>query len=279
MDRAGIADFLRRHRRALQPDDLGLELGRRRRTAGLRREEVAALANISTDFYARLEQRRGARPSERTVDAIARALRLTHDERDHLLRLAGHNVALRTYRSDVPSRGLVRILEHLDAPAQIISDLGVTLRQNALAKTISGVQTGRTGLERSMMYRWFLSSEERRRIPPEDHDLHSRRYVAHLRAIHSRSAADWEARTLIDELCRRSREFAHLWDQHEVAPIVNWPKRIRHPAVGVISFDSEALSFQNPAEVLLVFTAAPDSDDAERLAFLSASVSKHGPMR
>jgi transcriptional regulator with XRE-family HTH domain len=272
MDRAGIADFLRRRRRALQPGDVGLQLGRRRRTAGLRREEVAALANISTDFYARLEQRRGARPSERTVDAIARALRLTSDERDYLLRLAGHRAPLPIYRSDVPSPGLVRVLEHLDAPAQIISDLGVTLRQNALAQSISGVQTGRIGLERSMMYRWFVGSGERRRIPAEDHDLHSRNYVAHLRAIRSRNPADREARTLVDELYRRSREFAQLWDQHEVGLITNWPKRVRHPAVGVISFDSEVLSFQNPAEVLLVFTAAPDSDDAERLAYLSASL-------
>ena len=240
----------------------------------MRREEVAALANISTDFYARLEQRRGARPSERTVDAIARALRLTSDERDYLLRLTGHKAELPISRSDVASPGLVRILEHLDVPAQIISDLGVTLRQNALARAINGVQTGRVGLERSMMYRWFLDSKERRRIPAEDHDLHSRRYVAHLRAIHSRSANDREARTLVDELNRRSREFAQLWDQHEVAPITKWPKRLRHPAVGVISFDSEALSYQNRAEVLLVFTAAPDSDDAERLAFLSAFVSR-----
>jgi transcriptional regulator with XRE-family HTH domain len=272
MDRAGIADFLRRRRRALQPRDVGLQLGRRRRTAGLRREEVAALANISTDFYARLEQRRGARPSERTVDAIARALRLTQDERDHLLRLAGHRAPLPTYRSDIPSPGLVRILEHLDAPAQIISDLGVTLRQNALAQAISGVQTGRIGLERSMMYRWFLGPEERHRIPAEDHDIHSRRYVEHLRAVRSRSAADREAAALVDELYRRSREFAGLWDQHDVALITNWPKRIRHPGVGVISLDSEVLSFQNRAEVLLVFTAAADSDDAERLTYLSASL-------
>jgi transcriptional regulator with XRE-family HTH domain len=279
MDRAGIADFLRRRRRALQPGDVGLQPGRRRRTAGLRREEVATLANISTDFYARLEQRRGARPSKRTVDALARAMRLTQDERDYLFRLAGHGDPLPTYRSDVPSPVLVQILERLDAPAQIISDLGVTLRQNALAQSISGVQTGRIGLERSMMYRWFVGSEERRRIPAEDHDLHSRRYVAHLRGVYSRSAADCEARALVDELHRRSREFAQLWDQHEVALIMNWPKRIRHRTVGVISFDSEGLSFQNRAEVLLVFTAAPDSDDAERLAFLSASVSKNGPTR
>src|SRR6202007_3148969 len=119
---------------------------------------------------------------------------------------------------------------------------------------------GRVGLERSMMYRWFLDSKERRRIPADDHDLHSRRYVAHLRAVRSRSSADWEARTLVDELCRRSREFAQLWDQHEVAPITKWPKRLRHPAVGVIAFDSEALSYQNRAEVLLGLHADTDPE-------------------
>ena len=203
MDRVAIADFLRRHRHALQPDDVGLPLRRRRRTAGLRREEVATLANISTDFYARLEQGRGARPSEQTVDAIALALRLTHDERDHLFRLAGHKAPPRIGRSDVLSAGMVRLLDHLDAPAQIISDLGVTLRQNALARAISGVQTRRIGLARSMMYRWFIGSEERRRVPAEDHDLHSRRYVAHLRAIHSRSAAPGEARNARGRAIRR----------------------------------------------------------------------------
>ena len=109
--------------------------------------------------------------------------------------------------------------------------------------------------------------------------MHSRRYVAHLRAIHSRSAAPGEARTLVDELYGRSREFAQLWDQHEVAFIMNWQKRLCHPAAGQISFDSEVLSLQNRTDVLLVFTAAPDSDDAERLAFLSAFVSKKGPTR
>jgi len=276
MDRVGIADFLRRHRHSLQPEDVGLAPGRRRRTDGLRREEVATLANISTDYYARLEQRRGARPSEHTVDAVAQALRLTRDERDHLFRLAGHKAPFRSDRSDVPSPELVRLLQQVDAPAQIISDLGVTLRQNPLAQAISGVQTGRTGLERSMVYRWFMGSDERRRIPAEDHDVHSRRYVAHLRAIRGRNADDAEARTLVDELYRRSPEFARLWDQHEVGLIMNWPKRIHHPAVGVISLDSEVLSFRNRAEVLLVFTAAPDSEDDERLAFLSSSISKSG---
>lgn len=90
MDREGLADFLRRRREALHPSDVDLSAGVRRRTQGLRREEVARLAAMSTDFYARLEQRRGARPSEAMLAAIARALRFTLDERDHLFVLAGH---------------------------------------------------------------------------------------------------------------------------------------------------------------------------------------------
>jgi len=268
MDRGGIAEFLRRRRCALRPNDVGIDAGRRRRTAGLRREEVAALANISTDFYARLEQRRGARPSVRTVEALAHALRLTPDERDHLLRLAGHEAPWRGRPPDVTDRSLVRILEHLDVPAQIVSECGVTLRQNALARAISGVQTGRTGLERSMFYRWFVGTEERRRVPDEDHDVHSRRYVAQLRAVRGQRGGDREARTLVDELYLRSPEFAQLWDLHEVALIRSWTKRLRHPQAGVVSLESEVVSSQNHAAVLLVFTAAPDSDAAERLTFL-----------
>src|SRR4051812_1041963 len=114
MDQDGLADFLRRRRAPLTPDDVGLPPGQRRRTSGLRREEVAGLAHMSTDFYTRLEQRRGTRPSEATVAALARALRLTPDERDHLYRLAGHTAPPRAYRTDHPSPALLRILGQLD---------------------------------------------------------------------------------------------------------------------------------------------------------------------
>ena len=89
-DRAELADFLRTRREALQPEDVGLPRGARRRTAGLRREEVAALCGMSADYYSRLEQERGPHPSEQMLAAIARGLRLSLDERDHLFRLAGH---------------------------------------------------------------------------------------------------------------------------------------------------------------------------------------------
>ena len=111
MDRNELADFLRRRREALQPGDVGLSAGARRRTRGLRREEVAGLAHISTDFYARLEQRRGSRPSGQTVAALARALRLTRDEHDHLYALAGHIAPPRALRTDHASPGLQRVLD------------------------------------------------------------------------------------------------------------------------------------------------------------------------
>ena len=149
IDREGLADFLRRRREALQPEDVGLSKGRRRRTSGLRREEVAALANMSTDFYARLEQRRGSRPSEQMVGAIARALRLTQDERDHLFQLAGHAAPPRGFRSDHVTPALLRVLDRLDTPAQVVSDLGVTLAQNPLAVALLGNLTEHTGLRRS----------------------------------------------------------------------------------------------------------------------------------
>ena len=145
MDRDGLADFLRRRRDALEPGDVGLHPGRRRRTRGLRREEVAALAHMSTDFYARLEQRRGSGPSEQTVAALARALRLTQAERDHLFELAGHTPPARAWRSDHASPDLVQVLDQLSTPAQIVSDLGVTLAQNPLAEALVGEQTRTPG--------------------------------------------------------------------------------------------------------------------------------------
>jgi transcriptional regulator with XRE-family HTH domain len=269
MDRDGLADFLRRRRAALQPDDVGLDQGRRRRTAGLRREEVAALAHMSTDFYARLEQRRGARPSEQTVGAIARALRLTQDERDHLFRLAGHAVPPRGHRTGHVSPALMHVLDRLDTPAQVVSDIGVTLRQNPLAEALMGVQTGYTGLNRSLFYRWFIDPEERSRFPEADHPTHSRSYTATLRAVHGRRDDDHEAHELVAQLRRRSPEFAGLWEQHEVAVRSDMTKRIVHPVVGLITLDCQILTAENQMETLVVFTATPGSQDAERLELLS----------
>ena len=106
---------------------------------------------------------RGSRPSEQTTAALARALRLTPDERDHLFALAGHTAPPRAFRTDHPSPGLLRVLDRIDSPAQIVPDLGMTLSQNAQAEALVGVQTQCTGPRRSMIYRWFTDPDQRRR--------------------------------------------------------------------------------------------------------------------
>ncbi len=279
MDRDELADFLRRRREALQPDDVGLHAGERRRTRGLRREEVAGLAHMSTDFYARLEQRRGSRPSEQTTAALARALRLTQDERDHLFALAGHTAPPRAFRTDHASPGLLRVLDRLDTPAQIVSDLGVTLSQNPLAEALVGVQTRYTGLRRSMIYRWFTDPAARRIHPEADHPLHSRSHVASLRAVHGRSADDPEARELVEHLLRESEEFAALWERHEVARRPATMKRFVHPLIGPLTLDCQVLTSENLTEKLVVFTASPSSEDADRLALLAVVGSQAFPSR
>src|SRR3954469_18953251 len=161
-DRAELAAFLRARREALQPEDVGLRRGRRRRTGGLRREEVAALCDMSVDYYSRLEQPRGPHPSEQMLAAMARGLRLSLEERDLLFQLAGHALPHRTRRGDHINPGMMRILDRLgDTPAQVMNHLGETLQQTRPAVALLGDQTSHTGLARSAHYRWFTDPVSR----------------------------------------------------------------------------------------------------------------------
>lgn len=207
VDRAELADFLRRRRESLQSGDVGLTTGRRRRANGLRREEVAALAGMSPDYYARMEQSRGPRPSEQMVAALARALRLTLDERDHLFRLTGHHAPTRVRRSEHVSPPLLRVFDRLeDTPALIVSDLADTLVQNRVAKALLGDQIGYTGLARSAYYRWFTGSQERARYPERDHAHQSAVQAAGLRAALNVVGSDARAREIVTRLLAASPE-------------------------------------------------------------------------
>lgn len=270
MDRTGLADFLRRRREALQPADVGLVKGPRRRTAGLRREEVAALAAMSTDYYTRLEQRRGPQPSEQMVAAIARALRLSLDERDHLFRLVGHNVPTRVRRSEHVSRALMRVLDRLDdTPAMVVSDLGETLAQNRLGVALLGDRSHFSGMARSGYYRWFTDPDERKLYPEADHAHQSRVQAAGLRAAITAGGADTRAAAMLEDLLERSAEFVRVWNQHEVAVRFDDHKTVVHPELGHIGLDCQFLFTENRAQALLVFTAAPGSDADEKLQLLS----------
>ncbi len=270
MDRAQLADFLCRRREALQPGDVGLPTGPRRRAAGLRREEVAALTGMSTDYYARLEQRRGPQPSEQMVAAIARGLRLTLDERDHLFRLAGHNAPARVRRSEHVSPALLRVFDRLDdTPALVLSDLADTLVQNRMARALLGDETRYTGLARSAFYRWFTDPEARSRYPSRDHAHQSRLQAAGLRAAVTAGGSDARASEIVRRLLAVSPEFAEVWEQHEVSRRFDDHKTLVHPELGEIEVDCQALFTENQAQVLLVLTAAPGTVDAEKLELLS----------
>ncbi|APE38671.1 DNA-binding protein [Nocardia mangyaensis] len=272
IDRAGLAEFLRRRREALQPEDVGLPRGQRRRTSGLRREEVAALCHMSTDYYSRLERERGPRPSEQMIAAMAQGLHLSRDERDHLFRLAGHQPPTRAADSDYVSPGMLRIFDRLtdDTPAEIVTELGETLRQTPLGVALVGDLSRFTGPSRSIGYRWFTDPAARALHPPEDHQFYSRMYVSGLRSVLTRRGPESKAARLAELLNAESAQFRVLWNEHEVGIVPHEVKRYLHPAVGLLELNCQILQDSAQSNSLLVYTAVPGSESYEKLQLLSA---------
>ena len=270
MDRVQLADFLRRRREVLQPEDVGLRRGSRRRTSGLRREEVAALCDMSVDYYSRLEQSRGPQPSEQMLAAIARGLRLTLDERDHLFRLAGHTAPVRALRSEHVSPGTMRVLDRLaDTPAQVMTELGETLAQTPAARALFGDETRYEGFMRSVGYRWFVDPSARNVYPAEDHPMHSREFTADIRRVHAKYGARSRAGAIVDALLMESEEFATLWEAHEVRGTHPREKRVQHPEVGVMELQCQFLIDPEQGQTLLVLTATPGTESHQLLQLLS----------
>ncbi|ANP54934.1 transcriptional regulator with XRE-family HTH domain [Streptomyces griseochromogenes] len=269
MNRTELADFLRRGRARLDPSDVGLAPGARRRTPGLRREEVASLAGMSADYYTRLEQSRGPRPSRQMLTALARALRLTDDERDHLFHLAGEDPPRREAACAHVRPGLLLVLDRLhDAPALVVTDCGEVLAQNALSRALSGDVLARPPRQRNLVRRFFLDPAGRELFPPQDVPEHARVHVANLRAVAAARPDDPEPAALVAELRSASEEFARLWDEHEVAVRRFATKRFRHPVVGLLELDCEVLLTDDHRHQLVLHTARPGTESYERLQLL-----------
>ncbi|WP_159324450.1 helix-turn-helix transcriptional regulator [Streptomyces tendae] len=269
-DRAALAAFLRARREALQPEDVGLPRGRRRRTGGLRREEVAALCDMSVDYYSRLEQPRGPHPSEQMLAAMARGLRLSLEERDLLFQLAGHALPRRARRGDHVAPGMMRILDRLeDTPAQVMNHLGETLSQTRPALALLGDQTAYTGPARSSHYRWFTDPAARLVHPESDHAEQSRLMVADLHSAYSRDGGDSGAAALVDALNRESPEFAGLWRQRPVLGPYCASKRFVHPQVGTLELHCQTLIDPDHGQRLVVYTATPGTESHTNLRLLS----------
>ncbi|MBB4984336.1 helix-turn-helix transcriptional regulator [Streptomyces nymphaeiformis] len=267
-DHTELGRFLRARREALQPTDVGLVPGGRRRTPGLRREEVALLANISTDYYERLEQARGVNPSESLLAALARALRLSTDERDHLYAVAGYQPPQGSGGDTYADPGLMHILDALhDTPAQIVDELGTVVVQNPLAIALLGPLAGLPGREGNGAWIWFTRPEARR-IYEEEHEAIGRTIVADLRASVFRHGHHPVGQALVDALLEQSREFAEVWELGEVATVRSTRKTIIHPRAGRLDLQCDVVLSPNTGNRLFLYRPQPGTDAAERLEFL-----------
>jgi transcriptional regulator with XRE-family HTH domain len=268
MHRDQLADFLRRRREAIRPAEVGIAEGPRRRATGLRREEVAMLAGMSVDYVVRLEQGRSSQPSLQLLAALARALRLSDDERTHLFHLAGHQPPPADGVARLARAGLIRMLDLLgDTPALVSSDLGEVLALNRAAALLQGNHTGLSGDRRYAVYRWFTDPAGRAARPYEEHEHHARQLVADLRAAAGRRSGDPVVAGLVDRLRAASAEFGRLWAEHEVAVRRADRKTLLHPRAGRLVMDCETLVTPDQRQHLVVLTPA-DAETRERLELL-----------
>jgi transcriptional regulator with XRE-family HTH domain len=271
MDQQELGAFLRSRRDRLRPEDAGLIAGPRRRTPGLRREEVAVLAHISTEYYVRLEQGRAPRPSGEVLAGIASALRLTDAETAHLHVLAGTAPA-RTgrHRRDIrPS--IVALLERLPQTAGIlVSATFEVLAWNDLAAALMEDFGRLAPADRNLARKAFLGPA--RPDAPlygiSDAAEFRQHVVMELRATLARYPSDPAVTGLIAELRDGSPEFTRLWDRHDVQAAPMLTKTFRHPAVGQITVDCDSLTLSDRDQHLVLYTAPPGSRDAEALALL-----------
>lgn len=266
-----LAAFLKTRRARVRPADVGLPTGPRRRVPGLRREEVAQLAGLSADYYTELERGQNAQPSAQTVAALARALRLNGDERDHLFRLADRPIPSAAHGPTAHVQpAMLGLLDRLTTtPAQVITDLHETLVQNELAAALVGGHPALRGPKASFVYRWFTDPASRAIYPRDEHPHHSRVFVADLQAVSARRGRDTEVAGMVAALRRHSEEFAVLWDTHDVGLRRVDHKRIVHPSLGVIELDCHSLFSEDGRQRLLWFTAPPGTEGAAQLELLS----------
>ena len=203
--------------------------------------------------------------------SLARALRLSLDERDHLFRLAGHNAPARTPGGEHVSPATMRILDRLqDTPAQVMSALGETLVQTPAARALLGDDTAHQGFARSVVYRWFTDDAARELYPVEDQAAIGESYAAGARVAYARDGAGSRAAQLVEELLSRSAEFAELWKRHDVGHAAELTKRIVHPKLGVLELQCQILHDAVQLHTLLVFTAEPGTPSHAKLAALGA---------
>jgi transcriptional regulator with XRE-family HTH domain len=268
-DSTPLGDFLRARREALKPQDVGLPEHGRRRVLGLRREEVAMLAGVSSDYYMRLEQGRETSPSPQVIDAIAAALRLDDEAHDHLRRLTRAPQERRSVPAghDRISPQLLQLIDSWpDTPAFILGPALDVLAHNALASALHSEFQRFDNLARMV----FLDPAGRSFY--QDWDKAANSCVAELRAAYGYDPDSPRITEVVDTLCVKSPEFADLWARHEVKGKTQQAKNLAHPEVGALEIHFSAFTVNGaPHQQLVVYQAEPASATAAAFAELRSS--------
>ncbi len=276
-DGNGLGAFLRVRRSELSPSDVDLpEGGTQRRVAGLRREEVAQLAAISTDYYTRLEQGR-IQPSAPVLAALARVLLLDDDQRTYLYELAGANPASAKSRRRAPQKirpHMQRVLDHIgDTPAIVMTPTHDILAWNPLAAALM-VDFGEIP-ERERNFMRLLFTDPRMRSLYPDWEGLARSVVSYIRMEAARKPEDPRLAELVGDLSIRDAHFRQWWAGTHVAVKRRGTRTYNHPVVGEITLEWDALtSDADPDQQLIVFTAEPGSRSEEALRELAARVAE-----
>jgi DNA-binding XRE family transcriptional regulator len=260
---------IRRWRDRAAPEAVGVRVGGRRRAAGLRREELAELAGISVDYLTRLEQGRANSPSSQVVEALARALRVSDTERELLFRLAGLAVPGRGVVSTRVTPSVQRLLDRLShTPVAVYDAAWNLIVANQPYDALMGETTALRGIERNGVWRNLVGRGNRTVQTPEEHARFESRLVGDLRMTAARYPADRELKRLIAELTSHSRRFVELWESGEVGSSQDQSRHkiVDHPDVGLISLDCDTLIVSGDDLRIMVYTAEPGTEDAERLA-------------
>ena len=270
MDRQQLADFLKTRRAALKPRDVGLPEGSRRRTPGLRRQEVAQLAGISVEYYIRLEQARGPKPSRQVLGALARALMLVHDERAHLYNLADERPDTSAANREVPAtiRNLLAGLD--DFPAYAVNAAYDMVAWNPLADRLMGWLSMLSPEQRNILRSTFSGPNVAAVLADSAYAGFVRQCVADERASLARDPADAVLRGLVDELLRSSPEFGELWADHEVRVRSGQTKRVVHQEYGPLEFDCQVLEVPGSCYRVIFYVPQPGSRTAEVFATMAA---------
>jgi len=271
-DEASLGATIRAWRDRLTPADVGLPTGRARRAAGLRREELSELAGISVDYIVRLEQGRAATPSAQVVSALARALRLSRDERDHLYRLAGLQPPADGVITDHIPPGMQRVLTRLgETPVAVFAADWRLVWWNRSWAALLGDPSALASEDRSLVRSRFPIAADHSRLAAwpvvsENREASDRAIVADLRRASARYPDDQRLAALIRRTLDANARFARLWQDGAVCGHVEDRKTIRHPEVGEVTVDCDVLSDSDTDLKIVIYTAVPGSEDENKLA-------------